>query len=1012
MTRPLVKRIIGMIAMAAAVAGLHVARAETPGWNQTRYSVASGAPTSVIAVARTPDGYLWLGSWDGLYRFNGFVFERLVREPGPYPKSETVRTMLVASNGDLWVGHDWGGVSVVRHGRYLPVGQNVTGSTITELVEGPDRKIRALNWLDGAVRLWTFEAGRWRVTTVASAERAVLGAIYDKDRRLWLATDDALWVAEPRDKTARRAADLKSSPSGLSRSPDGRIWLVEADGLREVGIDSRSGRYLPGARIALPSVAGGQQILFDPLGGFWRLSRERSVERYSLSAGHAATRVTIADSLPNQLASLEPNTGVIDAEGLLWVAGELGVDRFRRVSLQSLPTVQNLPVGRFGAYAAYRDGVGDIFLRMGPKLLKVSGTAELMPLTDGLLRTDMPCASPRGGVWARDASRHFILHGGPQPRRLPAPAYLPPNIYSGACGEDGQGRLWVASDPVDLALIGTAGHVRVDLQQDAGFEVTSIASYPPGPLLAYAGNGTLWQQHGDGLATLWSGVGRAIGFLEFSYKSGPYIYWGGPDGLARWDGKRTEWLTSRDVPYLNRLAGMVQTARGETWLLNADGILRLQSADLDRAFAKRGFQPRYRLLNYEDGLPGKVRYNNASNLVEDRWGRIWVVTSAGIAMLDPARPVRNGVAPPIQITTITAGSRTYPARGGLVLPAGTSRVVIAFDGLSLAQPERNRFRYRITGVDDDWVDSGSQRQAVYSGLGPGTYRFEVLAANNDGVWAARPRTVEFRIQPLFHQTYWFYGLCVLAAILIIFLAIRLRVRIASARIRSRVEAQADERERIAREIHDTLLQSVQGLSLRVHAVAEQLGARSPAHRPLVAALDQADRTIGEARARIAGLRPPVAGDSLRDLVSQTVEAARRSDAPTPSTIVDGDERPVDPVVMGELRAVLDEALRNIAWHAEASEAWVIIRFGARALEMVVEDNGVGVPPEIEEQGYREGHFGLADIFARVAKLQGQARIERRDEGGTRLVVSVPARTAYRERGLRSGLSALWSGRRP
>ncbi|MDO9369353.1 MAG: triple tyrosine motif-containing protein [Sphingopyxis sp.] len=685
---------------------------------------------------------------------------------------------------------------------------------------------------------------------------------------------------------------------------------------------------------------------------------------------------------------------MVDEEGLLWVAGEHGLDRFRRVPLTALATVKNVPTGRFGAYAAYQDGTGEVFLRMGPELFKVSATGDPDLIARAILRTDMPCASPKGGIWARNGTGSFILHGGQNARSLPTPAYLSPGVYSGGCAEDRDGRLWVASDDIALSIVSHDGHREVDLGDQSGYEVTGLASYPPAPLLAYVGNGYLWQQRGDGLAPFWKDVGRRIGFLEFSYKSGRFLYWGGPDGLARSDGRTIQTLSSRDVPFLNRLSGMVQTSRGQTWLLNADGILQLETAKLDMAFETKDVRPEARRFTFDDGLPGKAPYNNASNLVEDRWGRIWVATSAGIAVLDPARLFRNAVPPPMVITSVGADNRVYRARRGLTLPAGTTRVVLRYDGLSLAQPERNRFRHRIAGLDNGWIDNGNQRRAVYSGLGPGTYRFEVAAANNDGVWTDKPSVLEFRIQPLFYQTYWFLAGCILLAGLLLMLFIRLRVRLASERLRARLEVRADEREQISREIHDTLLQSVQGLSLRVHSVADDMRASPKARAALLAALDRADDTIGEARHRIAGLRTPTEGSSLSDLVLRVIDLAKDVDLPVPAVLIEGSERPVDPVVLGELRSVLTEALRNIAWHAKASETRIRLDFGDRELKIVVEDNGAGIPAEIAAGGFREGHFGLKGISERVARCDGRSRIEPREEGGTRLVINLPARTAY------------------
>jgi hypothetical protein len=226
----------------------------------------------------------------------------------------------------------------------------------------------------------------------------------------------------------------------------------------------------------------------------------------------------------------------------------------------------------------------------------------------------------------------------------------------------------------------------------------------------------------------------------------------------------------------------------------------------------------------KDGLPGPPQQNGTRDLVRGGDGRIWLLTLEGVAWIDPARIARNALPPPVSIRALTVNGQVRRDPRDLTLPKGASKLQIDYTALSLSIPERVRFRYRLDGVDKDWVEAGGRRQAFYTNLKPGRYRFQVVAANNDGVWNDKGAVLAFEIPPTFVQTSLFRTLCVLALIGLLWGLYALRLRQVSDRIHGRLQDRMAERERIARELHDTLLQGIQGLMLRLQSVADQIPA--------------------------------------------------------------------------------------------------------------------------------------------------------------------------------------------
>ncbi|HEY0301853.1 MAG TPA: triple tyrosine motif-containing protein, partial [Rhizomicrobium sp.] len=316
---------------------------------------------------------------------------------------------------------------------------------------------------------------------------------------------------------------------------------------------------------------------------------------------------------------------------------------------------------------------------------------------------------------------------------------------------------------------------------------------------------------------------------------------------------------------------------------------------------------------------------------------------------------------------------------------------------SLSVPERVRFRYRLEGVDDAWIDPIDRRQAFYTNLGPGEYRFRVIAANNDGVWNGKGATLTFSIPPTFVQTKWFALLCVLAGLVVLWLLYSLRLQQVAARIRGRMEERLSERERIARELHDTLLQGFQGLVLRFQAVADRIPAGEPLRRMMEDVLERADEIIVEGRDRVRNLRARDEDDDLSRVLAATVEKLAPDSTVGFRLTSEGTPRAIHAVVRDEISKIGQEAVFNAIQHAEAKSIEIAVVYKRSELRVVIRDNGKGIDPHILGRGGREGHYGLIGMRERAKQIRAAFTLSSRPGAGTEIVLTVPASIAFTDK---------------
>jgi signal transduction histidine kinase len=325
---------------------------------------------------------------------------------------------------------------------------------------------------------------------------------------------------------------------------------------------------------------------------------------------------------------------------------------------------------------------------------------------------------------------------------------------------------------------------------------------------------------------------------------------------------------------------------------------------------------------------------------------------------------------------------------------------IDYTALSLVAPEKVHFKYQLAGQDPDWREVINERQVQYSNLAPGKYRFRVIASNNSGVWNEQGAALDFSIAPAYWQTGWFRALCVAAILALLWMLYRLRMRQLAHEFDMKVEARVDERTRIARELHDTLLQSFNGLLLRFRTV-HALFSKSPdqARTILENAIDETRQALTEGRLAVQGLRSSAVGthefiEAIKTLTEALASDPAHSGGAEVRLNVEGTPRKKRPLIRDEIYRIASEALRNAFRHAEASRIEVQLSYGEKSFELRVRDDGKGIDPKFLTDEGPAGHFGLRGMRERAQQIGGTLTVWSAPGSGTELVLSVPGAIAY------------------
>ena len=953
-----------------------------PDYEHTAWRVGQGAPGDIWDISQDHDGLLWLATGSGLYRFDGRRFERQAAPVGSQFPSTNMVTLAQGRDDALWIGYFQAGISRFAQGRLHSYAreQGVPVGVVPRFSQ--DREGRLWAAINGGLR--RFDGQRWQPLPAAAGlpERRVQWVLHDSRGRFWVLADLKIWMRAAGQAAFEDTGIAVSQMATLAESPQGEVWL--ADRVRGTSpLANAQGLLAAGEREArrLPELVAAR-LQFTADGALWAtMSPHGGVARITFD-GTRAVRMERFDS-PHGLTATSAVPIIVDREGNLWVGTNLGLNRFRARSVHTLAVGPSDPYRSLVRASDGRVyGYGEDLKPYDLRRTLLDGSATLLQASARQAPTP---------IWqfdwvnlARTVAGHTMLIP------LPAPFTGQP-LHALLFPDDAQA--WVCTGERGVL------HYQHDRWQRESRlpeqACSSLALDASGQLLLGYADGRLRRMSANRIENFDASQGLSVGPITAMLHQQDLLLVAGEAGLAARVGNGRFVPVRTDMAgVLEGITGMVADANGHLWLNGSRGLVRMESGLLRRAL-RSGLPVTPRLFDAIDGMPGIALQSGpiaTAALADD--GLLWLATNQGLAWLDTTRSHVNLMPPSVRIGDVLYGSKHELLRDGLRLPAGTSQLQIDYVALSLARPERNRYRYRLSGVDDGWQDAGSSTRAYYTNLAAGNYRFEVEAANEDGIWSTAPASRSFRIAPTFMQTVWFKLLCAAAILALLMMAVRIRSGQLAALFRARLQERNGERERIARDLHDTLLQGSQGLILRLHAISQSPQTPEPVRGQLESAMQLAERSLAEGRERVNALREgPFAGRDLASALADVhAEYAGHGTNPLRLT-VEGATPPLQADAAEEVFLIGREAIRNALRHANASAIEVELSYGTRCFLLHVRDDGVG----IADENAGHGHWGLQGMRERAQRLGAELQLWTRAGLGTEVALAVPARRLYHRR---------------
>jgi signal transduction histidine kinase/ligand-binding sensor domain-containing protein len=973
----------------------------------TVWTTTAGAPADIWALAQSPDGFLLLGTGSGLYRFDGISFERVVPSNQPDLAFRDITALLALPSGETWIGYYAGGVSELKAGVLTSYSKSdgVPSGWISSFARETDGTI----WVTANEGLGRFSAGHWQ--TVSSDWN------YRGHGAHWILLDHqgTLWVAGGETVEFLRRGAHKFEDTGirtgydatLTFAPDGTLWLGGA------AVSPRP--LVPGElsatrhRPPVPKLDPVKRIVFDRDGSLWATDSVRGgiyrVVQHGADADSAVPQSKGVAEIFTEAEGLTSNMAVPlmeDQEGNIWVGTNLGLNRFRAPRVVREPRVPTSPKG----YALAADPNGSVWIGSGDELFEARGSR-----CDLVARLRSPIRSayraPSGELWlGTHGGLVELLNNKLLYLPLPAPAAPVEYEYVHAITSDSSNGMWVSVVDRGLLRLGDRrwDHPSSDLSMSDATPTSMWTDSAQRQWFGYS-DGKVWLRAGDATRVFGPEQGLRVGPINLIRGgSATEIFVAGEWGLARFDGQQFRSLSASRSDILSGITGIIVRAKGDVWLNSNRGVVHMSSAAINDAYDNPASKLRYELFDVQDGLPGYAQQGEDATAVAGADGRLWFATNHGVAWIDPEHPVANPIPPHVVIRSVLVDQRAYLSAGPIELSEATRSVRIDYTAPSLAAPERVRFRYKLDGADDGWRDAGTERSVRYANLHPGAYTFRVIASNGDGLWNDVDATVTFALRPAFYQTPWFVLLVSAAGLgalsLLLFARVRQLTHKERKRLEQRMEVRLSERTRIARELHDSMLQGFQGLMFHLQAVRELLPKRPvAAASSLDAALHMGDEAIFEGRDAVQNLRSSALEEvdlvsALGSLGAELGQAMGPQVAPEYLVMIEGTQRDINPNVRDDIYGIAREAVRNVYQHAQAKHIEIEVTFGQADLNIRIRDDGIGIDSSILARGQLAQHWGLPGMRERGEAIDGQVKVWSEKGVGTEIDLRLPAEIAY------------------
>jgi signal transduction histidine kinase/ligand-binding sensor domain-containing protein len=970
----------------------------------TVWRVQDGFPHAPHMLTQTSDGYIWIAG-GGLIRFDGVTLTPVSPQKS-FPTDAGINWLLGSRDGNLWMG-TYRGLYRLKDGEAFS--SPITKGGVQSILEDHNGAI----WVT-----------RTRVRGVEGSLCRLVGndlTCYAKDKSDGNPASFATSLAEDSSgdiwfgcqmlcrwngsSISHYMEDQMDHPSGdgvvgLAAGAAGSVW-VAMDGVGP-GLGVR--HYSNGSFVNY-SVLGfdgatirAVSLLLDRDQTLWVGTESQGL--YHIHDGHA-DHYGAAEGLTGD----DVNSIYQDREGNLWITTDKGVDLFRDIPVVSFSSTEGLRGGsEVGAVIARNDNSLWAGLRGGLALIRPD-SVSLITVADGrpIQNVYALFEDHSGQVWL-GINRTVMVHrlGKFFEIKKQDGSRLDQTTKIFSFTEDIDGNIWAIGydDPKHITHLLRIRDSRVQEDIDLSSRV------PHAHFLAADAAGGIWVGTGDGkLAHYQNGVanivsnGRSVAsavmMVSFSVDSAGIVWGATSEGLYRWDHGALRVMDSRNgLPCSSLFAALIDGS-GSLWLEGRCGYMRISAADLAKWTVSPEAQMTVTTLNALDGADAGWNADRVQpSAAKSPDGRLWFVGLASLQMIDPGRSYKNPIPPPVHVEGLLADGKSYSPASPITLPPLTRDIQIDYTALSFVLPQRMGFRYILEGRDKDWENPGLRRQAFYGDLRPGSYRFRVIASNNDGVWNETGATLDFRVAAAWYQMIWFRSLCFAVGLLLLWAIYRLRVRRIAGTMKARFDERLAERTRIARELHDTLLQTIQGSKLVADDALSTTTDLSHMRQAMEKLSAWLGRATDEGRAALNSLR--TSATEVNDLAGgfrRALEECRIHSPMEVSLQAWGQIQEMHPIVRDEVYRIGYEAIRNACVHSHATQLRVELSY-AQDLSLRICDNGVGMDPDIVHRG-KQGHFGLQSMRERAVRIMGKFSIESSAGFGTAISLTVPGGIVYR-----------------
>jgi len=977
-------------------------------YGHTAWRVQDGTVDAAGEITQTADGYLWLGTSNGLLRFDGVKFVRYA-PPGLNLPTRGFTFLLGARDGSLWIGTT-SGLRRLKDGRLQNyAGPNET-SGISTIIEDDEGAIWVTRYRvpPGQGPLCRVEGNGLHCFGKGDGITATygLGLTKDKSGNLWFGSEVLCrWRPGSGNTYLNYLLNRQDAGHGVidvAAGTSGEIWAVIDGAGPDLGIRHFSGgKWTP---YIIPGLDGPRVVssgLFvDRNQSLWITTDKGLYRVHNGIADHYGS----SDGLSGDVVAAIYE----DHEGNIWVLTDGGLDIFRDTAVLSYSSRQGLSGSPY-SILTLRDGSVWIGEGGAVDILKGGYHAVLTGKEMSGSAVTALFQDHRGVVWIGAGSKLVTYEHGRLEKALTVEGSF------SAIGEDASQNIWALTDHNDIFRIKNRIAQKVMLEMGKS-QLRGLLPDPAGGIWIASGNGDLTHYVDGNVRTI--ALNQHVGspavqgivadsdnsVLEFT-----------SHGLFRWDNRAWEVLDSHNGLPCDVIYSALKDSDGALWLYSQCGLLKIERAEVERWYQGSTGKLRIEIFDKFDGVRTRgIAYRAQPLAGKTPDAKLWFINIVSVETVDPKRVFKNYTPPPVYVEEIVADRKDYAFENGLRLPALSRDVEIDYTALSLTVPQKVRFRYQLEGRDTSWQEAETRRQAYYTDLHPGKYRFRVIACNNSGIWNEEGASLDFYIAPAWYQTNSFRVACAATFLLLLWFVYQLRLRQLHHQFSIGLEARVNERTRIARDLHDTLLQSFHGLLLRLQTASYLLPSRpEEAKTKLDSAIEQASQAIAEGRDAVQSLRSStvVTNDlavAIRTVAEELAAADTNRTTPVVAVAVEGTPRELHPIVREEAYRIAVEVLRNAFQHAQANRIEVEIRYDAHRFRLRVRDDGRGMDARVPGREGRAGHFGLPGIRERAQLIGGNVELWSNVGSGTEVELIIPASAAYDAR--RSRRSSSSSGK--